>query len=356
MSRFLRRRGKTKGLPPGSLVYLGKKDPGPLEITFVSFNKEQFIEKRNASLEECIEGSENRALTTWIDITGLADKEVMRSVGEKFGIHSLWLEDVLNTDHRPKIEELDDLMFIIMKFPIVGQSAQGKVSFEQINIFLGSNFVISFQEKPSDTFQLIRDRLRKGTGNMRSAKPDYLFYALIDLVVDEYYEVVEELGAQVESMESSMREDFKNFNPDQIILLRNEFLYLRKAAVPIRDSLKSILTTKVDEIDQNNKRFFRDAYDHAIHIVEAIDVYRELLKGQVESYQNWLNIRMNEVMKVLAIFASVFAPLTFIAGIYGMNFRHMPELEWSYGYYICLGLMVVIAGALLYYFKRKDWL
>jgi magnesium transporter len=280
----------------------------------------------------------------------------MRDVGEKFGIHALWLEDVLNTDHRPKVEELDNLMFMIMKIPSISKAKGNRVNFEQISIFLGKTFVISFQEHATDTFLSIKERLHKALGNIRFSKEDYLFYALIDRVVDDYYDVVENLGARVEALDEELRENFKGFDANQIILLRNEFLYLRKAALPIRDALKSILASKESEIDPKNKRYFRDAYDHAIHIVDAIDGYRELLRGQVDSYQNGLNLRMTEVMKVLTIFASIFAPLTFIAGIYGMNFKNMPELEWEYGYYFSLGLMLAVGLSLLYYFKRKDWL
>ena len=355
MSRFLRKRRKTKGLPPGSLVYLGKDPKTPLEMTLINYNKDKLVEKRVTDLNECIKSSNDPLMTTWIDITGLAEKSVMKDIGEKFGIHPLWLEDVLNTDHRPKVEELDNLMFVIMKFPSIDKETQ-KVAFEQISIFLGKTFVISFQEHHSDTFSLIKERMVRALGNIRTSKPDYLFYALIDRVVDEYYEVVESLGTRVEKLDESLRESFKEFDPNDIILLRNEFLYLRKAAVPIRDALKSILATKVGEIDPANKRYFRDAYDHAIHIVEAVDGYRELLKSQVDTYQNALNQRMNEVMKVLTVFTSIFAPLTFIAGIYGMNFNQMPELQWEYGYHFSLGLMLVVTVCLLYYFRRKEWL
>jgi magnesium transporter len=355
MSRFLKKRKKTKGLPPGSLVRVGSHAEAPLEITLVEYTKEKITEKKIAGLNECIRSAGNEQIMTWIDVTGLADKAIMKEIGEKFGIHSLWLEDVLNTDHRPKVEELDNLVFIIIKIPSLSENHR-HVSFEQVSVFLGKTFVISFQEHLSDTFSSLKERMHKGTGGVRGAKADYLFYALIDRVVDDYYDVVESLGVHVDQLETALRADFKNFNPDDIILLRNEFLYLRKAAVPIRDALKTILASKVSEIDPANKRYFRDAYDHALHIVEAIDGYRELLKGQVDSYQNTLNQKMTEVMKVLTVFASIFTPLTFIAGVYGMNFRHMPELSWDYGYYFSLGLMLVVASCLLYYFRRKGWL
>lgn len=356
MSRLLRRRKRRKGLPPGSLVYLGKKNESPFEITLINYNEANVTESKPKDLAECILSARNPEFITWIDVTGLADKEMMKEIGERFGIHPLWLEDVLNTDHRPKVEELDDLMFMIMKIPSVSEGERVKVLFEQMSIFLGDGFVISFQEHTSDTFSSVKERLNKGHGNLRVSREDYLFYALIDRVVDDYYDIVETLGIKVESLDEEMRSDFKSFDPDRIVLLRNEFLYLRKAAVPIRDALKSILTSKESEIDPKYKRYFRDVYDHALHIVESIDGYRELLRGQVDSYQNSLNLRTNEVMKVLTIFASIFTPLTFIAGVYGMNFSFMPELAWKHGYFASLGLMGAVAAVLLYYFKRKDWL
>lgn len=356
MSRFLKPRKKRKGLPPGSLVYLGESKNVPVEMTLISYSSDFVDERRVIDLHEAAKLATNPKNVSWLNITGSVEKSIMVDVGERFGIHSLWLEDVLNTDHRPKVEELDNLIFVIVKLPKLEDKKSGKVSFEQISIFLGEGFVISFQEHPADTFSSIKERIQKGLGNVRSAQADYLFYALIDRVIDDYYEAVETLGAQVEKLDAQLREELDNFDSNKIIELRNEFLFLRKSAVPIRDSLKSILSSKKDEIQQSTKRYFRDAYDHSIHIVETIDGYRELLKGQVDAYQNMLNQRMNEVIKVLTVFATIFTPLTFIAGVYGMNFKYMPELKWSGGYFFSLGLMLVVALALLYYFKRKRWL
>jgi len=356
MSRFLRPRKKRKGQPPGSLIYLTDNRDVPVEMTLFNYNKDSVTEEKVNDLRKATKQAHDEKTVTWLDMTGTVEKAIMLEVGEKFGIHPLWLEDVINTDHRPKVEELDNLMFVIVKLPKVGADEYEKVTFEQISIFLGKTFVISFQEHPNDTFSSLKDRIHKSLGNIRSAKADYLFYALIDRVIDDYYEVVETLGIRVEKLELALREERDDFEPNRIIELRNEFLYLRKSSVPIRDSLKSILGSRKDEIADSTKRYFRDAYDHSIHIVETIDGYRELLKGQVDSYQNNLNQRMNEVIKVLTIFASIFTPLTFIAGVYGMNFRHMPELGWDYGYYFSLGLMFLVAVTLLYYFKTKRWL
>lgn len=329
---------------------------GEVKINVINYNKDDISERVVESVEECLKDAEDPTSVTWVNIEALSDSQVIKEVGETFGIHVLWLEDVLNTDHRPKLEELDDLIFCIIKAVDYGQRKKGHITFEQVSLFLGDHFVISFQELPGDVFKDVLTRLHKRKGQIRTAKADYLFYAIIDSVVDEYYAVLEKMGAEIESIEIKVFEDFHTEIYKDISRLRNELIYLRKSAVPIRDVLSQCVRTSRREVNERTKKYFKDAHDHIIQAVDIIESYFQMLDSARDAFNSVQANKMNEVMKVLTIFASIFIPLTFVAGVYGMNFENMPELKWEYGYAYSWVVMILVGFSLVGYFKYKKWL
>lgn len=354
MARLLKERKKSQGLPPGSLVYIGKYNkPVPIQFFLTNYTKDVIHNSVEDSLEDCVRAARDRSKTSWLDVQGLSDSKRIDDIGKQFGIDKLWLEDVLNTDHRPKMEELDDLLFMIVKS--VHLNADYTIEYEQISIFKGDSFVISFQEQKQDIFNSVRDRLEKSVGKLRAAKADYLFYALIDCVVDNYFGVLESLGSRIDQYEKEIIKDVESFDPNVVIKTKNEIINLKRSTIPIRDAISKIIKSKQGDIQKDNFKYFQDILDNTYQIIDVIDGYREMLNGLMSSYQNNMNIKNNEVVKTLTIYASIFIPLTFVVGIYGMNFEHMPELKWQYGYHMIWAVMLILSGGMLIYFKRKKW-
>ena len=354
-TRFLRTRKKSKGLPPGSIIAHPKTEHN-VTIEMINYTANEISQKVINSIDECLDDVKNTDTITWINIRGLSDGKIIQEIGETFGIHALWLEDVLNTDHRPKLEELDDIIFCIIKAVDYNKRIPKYVSFEQISLFLGNHFVISFQEHPEDVYKPVVNRLKKKKGRIRESRADYLFYALVDSIVDEYYIVLEGLGSEIEKLEETIFENFDGNIYKEISRLRNELIYLRKSASPIRDVLNQCIKTEKPEVQNKTKKYFKDAYDHIVQCVDTIDSYSQMLDSARDAFSSMQSNKMNEVMKVLTIFAAIFIPLTFIAGIYGMNFEHMPELKWPWGYAFAWVLMISVGIGLALYFKIKKWI
>lgn len=354
MARFIKSRKERRGLPPGSLIHLNKGSNTVFKITSLSYNQHSVNETFVQNLEECIPEAKSKDTVTWVDVEGLTDIKTIESIGKAFGVHRLWLEDVLNTDHRPKVSELNDLLFVIIK-SVQDYQKNKKIIFEQISLFLGENFVLSFQEHPDDLFAVMKKRIIEGKGRIRSANSDYLFYAIMDFVLDNYFIAIENVGKEIESLEPEITEKQTPDIPDRIMVLKNELLYLNKSAIPIKDSLAHIVRSNSKDISAETKIYFQDALEHAVQVVDTIEHYRQMLDSLMTFYDGKVNQKLNEVMKVLTIFASIFIPLTFIAGIYGMNFENMPELKWANGYFYALTFMGSIFCGLLIYFKRKKW-
>jgi len=355
MTRLLKNDSNLLHQPPGSI--LNSTDPqSEVQIELINYDSEKIEISTPASIQDCLGSAKDSSSLTWINIKGLNNSELIKDIGSYFGIHTLWLEDVLNTDHRPKLEELDDIIFCIIK--AVGYKDQNlkQLKFEQVSLFLGDSFVVSFQELADDVFKPVVQRLNKKKGRIRESKADYLFYALIDSVVDEYFIVLEELGKEIESLEALIVQNFKPDIYQNISRLRNELIYLKKSAAPIRDVLNQCIITEKEEIQQKTKKYFKDAYDHIVQVVETIDSYFQMLEYSKDAFNSMQANKMNEVMKVLTVFSSVFIPLTFVAGIYGMNFEHIPEFKWEYGYFYFWGLTFVISIGLALFFKKKKWL
>jgi magnesium transporter len=289
----------------------------------------------------------------WVNVDGLGDAEAVRKIGEIFGLHPLALEDVLNVHQRPKVEPYDNYLFIVMQMLLTGE----KLDTEQLTIFLGANFVLTFQEQPGgDCFTPIRERIRKNHARIRAAGPDYLAYSLLDAVVDNYFPALERYGERLETVEQEVVTQPGRETVAIIHQIKRDLLLLRRAVWPMREALNSLLREDTPFVARETRTYLRDCYDHSVRIIDILETDRETSFGLLEAYLSSVSNRMNEVIKVLTIITTIFMPLTFIAGIYGMNFAHMPELNWPWAYPLVMGLMAAIAAAMLLYFRRKGWL
>lgn len=357
MARFIKRIGKKLGKPAGSAVYLGEKEPASSKVLCTLFDEKGHEE---IELQTLIDAQPllNSDKKLWIQVEGLSHLTI-EEIGKALDIHPLFLEDILNTDHRPKADELDESLFVVLKALSVHEEDEVlELESEHICILLGSNFAISFQEGRSpNLFKPISKRIQSGRGRIRQSGPDYLFYTLIDAVIDSYFPVVERLGSEIESLQPRVEDDSDDPDiPSELSHLKIECLFLRKHLIPAREAVSQIIRNPPVDMSEKTLVYLKDAQEHAIHLVDAVDHYREMLSHFQQLFMANANYRMTEVMKVLTIFAALFIPLTFVVGLYGMNFDNIPELRWQNGYYYVWGLMIFIAGSLLYYFKRKKWI
>jgi magnesium transporter len=354
MAKNTQRRSRKAGLPPGSLVHIGEKKTERTKITIIDYDEQNFQEKEAKTVEECFAFKET-ATVTWINIDGVHDSEVVGKLGGHFGVHPLILEDIMTTQQRPKMEDMGDYIFIVLRMLSLSEKKK-EVRSEQVSLILGSNFVISFQETEGDVFDSVRDRIRTGKGRLRKLGPDYLAYALIDSIVDNYFLTLEKLGEKVEFIEEELVSDPGRKTLQEIHILKREMIYLRKSVWPLREVISGLERVESDLIKESTGIFLRDVYDHTIQVIDTVETYRDMLSGMLDMYLSSVSNRMNEVMKVLTIIATIFIPLTFIAGVYGMNFRYMPELGWRWAYFVVLAFMAGIGIFMLILFKRKRWL
>ncbi len=347
-----KRSGKT-GRESGSLVHVGERKVESARITIIDYDAEKFLEKEAGTPEECFEFRDT-ATVTWINIDGVHDAEVIDKLGGRFGLHPLILEDIMNTDQRPKFEDLGDALYVVLR--MIDFDGKGpKIESEQLSLVVGPNFVLSFQERPGDMFDPVRERIRKGKGRIRKLGPDYLAYALMDSVVDQYFVVLEKLGERIETLEEELIADPRTSTLHEIHGLKRETLFLRKSIWPVREVIAGLERAESALIKESTGIFLRDVYDHTIQVVDNVETFRDMLSNMLETYLSSLSNRMNQVMKVLTIIATIFIPLTFIAGVYGMNFKNMPELEWRWGYAFIWIVMIAAGAAMVVYFKRKKW-
>lgn len=349
----VRKRSDKAGLPPGSLVGVSTDACTVTAIKVFTYSPASYSERDLQNIGEFTLGEPGTI--TWLDIDGLDDTSVVTAVGERFGLHSLLLEDVLNTDHRPKLEEFQDQLFVVAKMLSLDEETDGIVS-EQISFVLGKGYVISFQEKPGDVLEPIRDRIRHLTGRVRKMGADYLLYALLDVIVDNYFLIVEDLGERIEELERKI--SVRPGNEDLLTIqeIRSLLITVARYTTPVRELAGRMNTAQTDLIDKGTRRYINDLQDHTVYIAESINTFRDMLTNLENTYHAGQNARMTQVMKLLTIISTIFIPLTFIAGVYGMNFEHMPELESPYGYYIIMGFMGGIAIIMLLWFRRKRWL
>ncbi|MGQ9672469.1 MAG: magnesium/cobalt transporter CorA [Candidatus Aminicenantales bacterium] len=354
MPRPIHRRSRKTGLPPGSLIHIGERKTERTRIAIIDYDEKNFEEKEAKTVEECFPFKDT-ATVTWINVDGVHDSDIIGKMGEHFGVHSLILEDIMNTAQRPKMEDMGDYIFIVVRM-ISFEAKKKWVLSEQVSLIVGSNFVISFQEGEGDVFDPIRERIRSDKGRLRKMGPDYLAYALIDAIVDNYFLVLEKLGEQVEFLEEELVTDPGRKTIEVLHTLKREMIYLRKSVWPLREVISGVARSGSPLIKESTGIFLRDVYDHTIQVIDTIETYRDMLSGMLDIYLSSVSNRMNEIMKVLTIIATIFIPLTFIAGIYGMNFQYMPELRWRWGYFATLAWMAMVCVFMLIYFRRKKWL
>jgi len=354
MRTLAKKRSEKAGLPPGTLVHIGERKTEKVRIRILDYDEIRFEEKEAKSIEECFPFKETHTVT-WINIDGIHNVEIIEKLGSRFGLHPLLMEDIVNTEQRPKMEDYGEYIFIVLRM-LFRQDNAGAIEGEQVSLILGSNFVISFQEKEGDVFEPVRDRIRKAKGRIRKAGPDYLAYALLDAIVDNYFMVLESAGEMIEDTEEQLA-----IYPSPAILqsvrkLKKEMIFLRKSVWPLRELVSSLERCESPLIHESTGAYLRDVYDHTIQIIDTVESYRDTISGMLDIYLSSISNKMNEVMKVLTIFASIFIPLTFVAGIYGMNFEFMPELGWHWAYFALLSVMAVIGASMVFYFRRKKWL
>ena len=353
MARFLNDRKKASGGIPGSLIHLGtKKIEKPL-IRLINFNSEKLIENEPEKLEDCLPFILENTVS-WISAYGLHEAEMIQKLGELFGIHGILLEDMLNTDQRPKIAETDKLLIIILKMLDYNEKTSG-LSSNQISMILDENYLITLQEKEGGYFDAIRERIRKGTGRVRRKRADYLTYLLLDTIVDNYLVNIEILGNIIEKMESRI------FMPNQKGLIKEiydhktEINFLRKNIRPVKEIVHHLIENESGFISDDNLKYYRDLNDLIVQATESIEIYQMMLNDQMNIYHASLDSKANEIMKVLTIFSAFFIPLTFVAGVYGTNFENIPELHFKYGYLYLWMVMLMISSVLVIYFKRRKW-
>lgn len=322
-------------------------------LELISYDETTFQSSENLPIDELLEQC-NLKLINWINVDGLSDGELIKKISKKFDLHYLLTEDILNTDHQPKADEYEKHLFFTLKM-LYRIDGQNNIDYEHISFVLGKNYVLSFQEKEGDIFNGLRNRIKQDTNIIRKRGADYLLYRLIDTIVDSYYSVLENIGHQVEVIEESISSNPTVVDFQRIQKLRKEFIYLRKVVYPLREALNKVVKNEDGFIEDRNVKYFTDVYDHVIHLIDSLDTYKDLTSTLMDLYMNTINYKMNEVMKLLTIITTIFIPLSFIAGIYGMNFDVMPELRWSWGYYGVLGLMGAIFILMIIYFKHKKW-
>lgn len=354
MSRFVKKSHKKAGSAPGTLVHIGERKTDRTHITVMNYEGDQLRERRVDTVDELMELLDLPA-TTWINIDGIHDLSVIEKIGVHFGIHPLTLEDIVNTGHRPKVESFDNYLFMVLKMLQYNEAGE-QITSEQVSLLVGPRWLISFQEAPGDIFDPIRERLRKGKGRIRKSGCDYLAYALMDTVVDHHFNILEKIGTQIEAVDEAVTENPQIDILQTIHTLKQEVIYLRKQVWPLREIVSNVIREETELIHDNTRLYFNDVYDHVVQVIDTIESYRDLLGGMLELYLSMVSNRMNEVMKVLTIIATIFIPITFVAGIYGMNFKHMPELEWPWGYGLAWVVIAVIAVAMLTFFRKKKWL
>ena len=355
MAKLTKKRSKKAGLPPGTLIHIGEKKTEKVKITIIEYDEMHFREQEAKTIEECFPlKDKNRPTVACINIDGIHQSEILGKLGEGFGLHPLSVEDILNTDQRPKIEEFEGYNYIVLK-TLQFHGNDGEIIAEQVSLILGPNFVISFQEKEVDIFHAIMESLRTNKGRIRKMGADYLAYCLLDAIVDNYFTIMETLGEKIESLENEL---VSNPNPQMahtIYNLKRNMILLRRSVWPLREVISRLERGESLLIKESTRIYLKDVYDHTIHIIDTLETFREMATEMLEIYLSSISNRLNTVIKVLTLIATIFMPLTLITGIYGMNFKYMPELGWRWGYPMILFIMAGAGIAMVYYFKKKKW-
>jgi magnesium transporter len=341
------------GTAPGTLIQRSEGELPAVRITRFDYNEDRFEERKLNTIDEAFPQTD-RSVITWINIDGVHDTQILHRIGSLYNVHPLILEDIQNTGQRPKMDRFDEYLFVCLKMLWYDDRAQDTVS-EQVSILLGASFVISFQEREGDVFEPIRQRLRENKGKIRRSGTDYLAYCLIDSIIDNYYIILERIEEQIEPLEDTIVTAPRADTARNLHELKRKLLLIRRAVWPLREVITAIEKEESPLIHRSTRLYLRDIYEHTVQVIDTIETFRDLVSGLHDIYLSTVSNNMNAIMKVLTIIATIFIPLTFIAGIYGMNFQFMPELSWRWGYPLVVGIMFIVALGMVFYFKRRKW-
>lgn len=342
------------GLPPESLIHIGKRSIEKTRIAVMEYDEGQYAEKKIESTAE-IPPLQPPPVVTWISVEGLHRVDVIEQIGNRFGVHPLIQEDILNTTQRPKIDDLEKYLFVTMKMLRYDEKVN-EIHPEQISLIVGAGFLISFLEGDGNLFETVRERIRSGKGRVRKFGADYLAYCLIDTVVDNYFVILEKLAERIEFLEEELVTNPTRETLKLIHKIKTEMIFLRRSIWPLREVINSLARGETPLIKETTLPYLRDVYDHTIHCIDTMETYRDVISGMLDIYLSSVSNRLNEIMKVLTILATIFIPLTFLAGWYGMNFKNMPELEWRWGYLMVILIAIAVTVSMLLFFRRKKWL
>jgi magnesium transporter len=350
--KVLESRVKTFGQPPGTLIHIGEQRGESPVMTVMGYNDGQAVTQTVADVHECLLLKE-RFRTVWINVDGVHDASLIERIGAAFGISPLILEDILHTGQRPKVEDFEKYLYLVLQM-IDFNSETGEIGREQLSLVLGDNFVITFQENPGDMFDPVRQRIRTPGTRLRKYAADFLAYSLLDAVVDNYFSILEEIENTIDRLDADLMADYSKTTFESLYALKRELIILRKSVWPLREIIGSVTRNDFRVVGDEVGPYFRDVYDHVVLVIDTVEVFRDIVTGMHETYLAGINNRMNEIMKFLTMIATIFMPMSFVAGVYGMNFKNMPELRWTWGYFAALGLMgSIFIGMLLYYRSRK---
>lgn len=345
---------KPSGSSPGSIIYVGKGKSAPVSITRIRYGKDTFEPKRGVSADECLPPPDG-ATVSWYTVDGVHDVDVLKKVGENFHLHSLVVEDIVNTTQRPKLEDFEGYLFVTLK--MISYNSKGRrIEAEHVSVVCGEGYVLSFLEDEGDLFEPVRERIAAGKGRIRKLGSDYLMYALLDAVVDGYFGVLERLGEEIDNLEDEVvaRPTVKTLR--EIHRLKRELIALRRSVWPMREVVNSLLRDESPLVTKEVRVFLRDLYDHTIQVIDTVETLRDIMASALDVYLSSVSNKLNQVMKVLTVVSTIFIPITFVVGVYGMNFHYMPELEWRYGYPAVWAFIVVSTVTLLGLFRRKGWM
>lgn len=350
--KLVQKRSKKTGLPPGTLVHIGERRTEQVTFTVFHYGAAGCEELQPYQANQLAPPADESVV--WINVSGVHNVEVLEAIGKQFVLHPLLLEDIANTDQRPKLDDYETYFFLVMK--MMSLTDKKEIAVEQVSLVLGRNYVLSFQENGTDVFQPVRERLRGGKGRLRQSGADYLLYALVDAIVDQYFAVLEFMGEKIELLQQTVVDDPKPETLNEIHGLKRQLLFVRRAVWPLRDVMNNLSRSDCPFLLEATKLFFRDVYDHVVQIVDTIETLREMVSASLDIYLSSVSYRLNAVMRVLTVITTIFMPLSFIASIYGMNFEHMPELKSTWGYPIVLIAMTVVGLGMLVLFRNKRWL
>ena len=354
MGRFVRRQLKKPGLPPGTVVHVGAKKEERSRVSFIDFDPAQLTEREDVQDLSVLWALRESTTVSWVNVDGLHDTELIERLGERLGLHPLVLEDIAHVGQRPKLEEYDEYLYIVL-YQLEWHGEHEMVAEEQVSLVLGTNWMFSFQEQRGDDFDPTRERLRRGQAKLRDRGADYLAYTLLDATVDNYFTILNHIGLVTEQLELELLDDPGQHTMRKLQQLTRELLVVRRAVWPLRDVLTSLMRTESELIREDTRFYLRDVHDHALRVLEAVETLRDVVSGMIDLYLSQVAHRTNQAIKVLTVMAGIFIPLTFIVGVYGMNFVYMPELESRWGYPAVWGVMIVTAVGLWIRFRKRGW-